>query len=123
MGADTRSLRAEVARLRAAAARLSTDVRVVMRADAAALKKTLQSEAQGIGHAPGLPAAITFETGLARGEFFYEAGPVEGGAGSLALLYFGNSKTGARLKDPRFALERQAAETTRKITEIVVSRA
>jgi len=121
MGASA-SIRAEVARLRAAAVLLPAEVRAVMAADGAALKKQLQSEAQGVAHAPNLPSAITSTSGL-RPDPFYEVGPIEGGAGSLALLYYGNSKTGAVLKDPRFALIRQAEETTRKITAMVERRA
>lgn len=117
MGASA-SIRAEVAHLRRAAAAIPLEVRALMRADGAALKKTLQSEAKGVGHAPGLPNAITMSSGM-KPDPFYEVGPVEGGAGSLALLYYGNSKTGSVLKDPRFALVRQAEETTAKLTALV----
>jgi hypothetical protein len=99
--------------------RIPAEVRRVVHADGAALKKVLQAEAKGVKHAPGLPAAITFESGVNRGGAYYEVGPVEGGAGSLALLYFGNSRTGARLKDPRFALERQADKTTEAISGLM----
>jgi hypothetical protein len=118
MGADLRSIRSEVAHLADAVRQIPTQARALMHTEGAALKKTLQSEAQGVAHAPGLPGAITFESGAGR-ELFYEAGPVEGGAGSLALLYFGNSRTGPRLKDPRFALERQAKQTDAKLLALI----
>lgn len=118
MPADTRAVKVEVARFAKAAGVLPVQARAIMHTDGAALKRQLQSEAKGVAHAPGLPSAITFESGAGR-ELFYEAGPVEGGAGSLALLYFGNSKTGSVLKDPRFALERQANVTTAKLLGLV----
>lgn len=118
MGVDSRSIKGEITRLQRAAREFPVQARAVMHVDGAALKKTLQSEAGGVNHAPGLPGAITFQSGVGR-DLFYEAGPVEGGVGSLAFLYFGNSKTGAVLKDPRFALERQAEETTKKLMALV----
>ena len=118
MGASA-GIRAEAAHLRRAVALVPLEVRAVMRAEGAALKRTLQREASGVEHAPDLPAAITMSSGM-KPEPFYEVGPVEGGAGSLALLYYGNSNTGSVLKDPRFALLRQAEQTTAKLTQIVV---
>jgi hypothetical protein len=118
MGAELRSIRGEVAHLAAAIQQIPTQARALMHTEGAALKKTLQSEAHGVAHAPALPSAITFESG-GGSELFYEAGPVEGGAGSLALLYFGNSRTGPRLKDPRFALERQAKQTDTKLLALI----
>ena len=72
-------------------------------------KADLQSEAAA-GGASGsrLSSAISYDvtsTGLGG-----EIGPVTGGAGSLALLYYGNSKTGPVLKDPLFAMQRNAAK-------------
>lgn len=118
MGASA-GIRRESAHLRRAVALVPLEVRAVMRAEGAALKRTLQREASGVEHAPGLPAAITMSSGM-KPEPFYEVGPVGGGSGSLALLYYGNSNTGSVLKDPRFALLRQAEQTTAKLTQIVV---
>jgi len=120
MPADAREIRVEGMRFTQARLKFPAQSRAIMHADGAALKKQLQSEAKGVGHAPGLPSAITFESGVSAREMFYEAGPVKGGAGSLALLYFGNSKTGAVLKDPAFALQRIGDGTTRKLTALLV---
>lgn len=58
------------------------------------IKKGMQADTQGIRHAPRFPYAITYDTKQTKTTVEAEIGPVEGGAGSLALLYFGNSKTG-----------------------------
>lgn len=71
-------------------------------------KKELQAEAAGRSHAPGLPRAISYD--LSLNGLGGEIGPETGGAGSLALLYLGNSKTGPVLKDPMFAMQRNAAK-------------
>lgn len=72
-------------------------------------KKDLQAEASAGGASAGrLSSAITYDVTAAG--LGGEIGPVTGGAGSLALLYYGNSKTGPVLKDPLFAMQRNAAK-------------
>lgn len=83
-------------------------IRPVMQRTMVDTKKDLQAEASGVSHAPQLPDSISYDTRELRTSIVAEIGPKEGGVGSLALLYFGNSKTGPRLKDPLFAMKRQA---------------
>jgi hypothetical protein len=106
--ADTSELDALAADLASAGARVLPRVAAVTRKGALNVKNALRAEAEGVAHAPGLPAAITYDTTFSRGGVEAQIGPREGGAGSLALLYFGNSKTGPRLPDPVGALEREA---------------
>ena len=83
-------------------------------------KTRLQAEAQGVAHAPGFPRAITFDVELKGDEITAEIGPEKGGAGSLALLYLGNSKTGPRLPEPMLAADAEAevmAEWLGKVAE------
>ena len=84
------------------------------------VKKQMQSEAKGIRHAPAMPSAITFDLRTLPTELGFEVGPVEGGAGSLALLYYGNSRTGAVIKDPMFALTREAFEIERHLLALML---
>lgn len=91
--------------------RLVVEVRGVIQKGALNLKKKLQREASGVAHAPGLPRAINYDTKFSNDGVEAEIGPVKGGAGSLAFLYFGNSKTGPRLPDPQIALASEALAT------------
>ena len=94
--------------------------RQVVKKGALNVKTRLQAEAQGVAHAPGFPRAITFDVELKGDEITAEIGPEKGGAGSLALLYLGNSKTGPRLPEPMLAADAEAevmAEWLGKVAE------
>ena len=94
--------------------------RQVVKKGALNVKKRLQDEAQGVAHAPGFPRAITFDVELTGDEIVADIGPEKGGAGSLALLYLGNSKTGPTLPDPMLAADKEAedmAEWLGKVAE------
>ena len=96
--------------------------RQVVKKGALNVKKRLQDEAQGVAHAPGFPRSITFDVELQGDELVAEIGPEKGGSGSLALLYLGNSKTGARLPEPMLAADKEAeamAEWLGKVAEDV----
>lgn len=100
--------------LGAAGDKVGREVDAVLARGALNIKRQLQSEAQGHAHAPGLPAAITYESHVgAAGAIEYEIGPRTGGAGSLAFYYFGNSRVGPSLPDPMLALEREAPTVER----------
>lgn len=106
MDVDTRELTALATDLGKVKGRAVKQIAAVVKKTMQDTKSTLQGEAEGVKHAPRFPRAISYDvslTGLAA-----EIGPEEGGAGSLALLYLGNSRTGPRLKDPIFAMKRNA---------------
>ncbi len=109
MDADTSQLRALAADLGKVGFTAVPKVAAVVKRTLNDTKADLQSEASAGGPtAARLSSAITYDvTGNGLGG---EVGPVEGGAGSLAFLYYGNSKTGPVLKDPMFAMERNAAK-------------
>lgn len=119
MPANVRDVRAEAKRLADASPRIQREGYAIVKRGAVEVKKQMRSEARGVAHAPGMPAAISFDMVQTNLSLGFEVGPVKGGAGSLALLYYGNSKTGAVLKDPAFALERQGEETTRRLLSLV----
>lgn len=82
--------------------------RQVVKKGALNVKRRLQAEAQGVAHAPGFPRSITFDVEMQGPEIVADIGPEKGGAGSLALLYLGNSKTGPRLPEPMLAADAEA---------------
>jgi len=70
-------------------------------------KKDMRAEAAAAGQAGSLlSSTISYETKETAGGVNAIIGPVEGGAGSMAFLYYGNSKSGPVIKDPLFALKR-----------------
>lgn len=116
---DMRELRDLAVDLEQAAKDHPDEVRRVFQRGAFEIKKQLQTEAQGVRHAPKLPSDISYETKISRDGIDAEIGPTTGDVGSLALLYFGNSKTGPVLKDPAYALEREAAVIEKQVAKIV----
>jgi len=120
MPADARSVRHVAAQFRRSRPLIMTGARAVITKGAMQVKKQMQSEARGVARAPGMPSAITFDLATLPTQLGFEVGPEKGGAGSLALLYYGNSRTGARLKDPAFALQREAIEIERQLTALMV---
>jgi hypothetical protein len=106
--------------LSSAASRIVPGVKAVTSKGALNVKEQLQREAQGVGHAPAFPAAINYDMHAGLDSFEAEIGPVKGAAGSLALLYFGNSKTGPRLPDPMIALEAEGEKFAEHIAKAIV---
>jgi hypothetical protein len=88
-------------------------VRKVVRKGAQNVKDRLRREASGVSHAPALPRDITYDVELQGDDVVAEIGPLTKagggtGAGSLALLYLGNSRTGPRLPEPMLAADAEA---------------
>jgi hypothetical protein len=80
-------------------------IRPVVAKALADTKADLQGEAGAVGHY-GVPGSITYDVTMSG--LGGEVGPVTGGPGSLAFFYYGNSKVGAQLPDPMFAMRRNA---------------
>lgn len=100
---DFRELEVLARDLDAAGPKAAVAARQVVKRGAQKVKERLQREASGIKHAPGLPAAITYDVELRGDVIEAEIGPERGGAGSLALLYLGNSRLSPPLPDPMLA--------------------
>lgn len=86
--------------------KMTLGARKIVAKGAVKVKERLRDEAEGVRHAPALPSTITYDStpdGLSA-----TVGPLRGHAGSLALLYFGNSKTGPRLPDPMVAAVKES---------------
>ena len=70
-------------------------------------KKDMRAEAAAVGQeGANLSSTISYETKETAVGVTAIIGPVEGGPGSFAFLYYGNSKNGPIAKDPLFALQR-----------------
>lgn len=87
---------------------LAKDVNQVLKVGANKIKKNMRAEATGVQSAPAFPWAISYDSTVTADAVEYEIGPVKGGAGSLALLYLGNSNSAPRLPDPKGILDREA---------------
>lgn len=105
--------------LSSAAARVSPEIMASTSKGALLIKQRLQEEAQGIRHAPGLPASINYDIRTGNGWVEAQIGPREGGAGSLAFFYYGNSKIGPQLPDPMIALEAEGEVFAQQLTRIL----
>lgn len=101
---DFRELEVLARDLDAAGPKAAVATRQVVKRGAQKVKERLQREASGIKHAPGLPDAISYDVELRGDVIEAEIGPERGGAGSLALLYLGNSRLSSPpLPDPMLA--------------------
>lgn len=80
----------------------------VVKKAAVNIKNQMQDEARGAGYAGArLARTINFDVKSDGGGITAEIGPRKGHAGSLALLYYGNSKTGPQIPDPMGALDHE----------------
>lgn len=104
-------------RLAASATEVTTAVRPVISRAGMNMKRQGAAEAQGV-QGGRISAAWGYD--VKDGGLAVEAGPAEGGAGSLAFFYFGNSKIGPRLPDPVGLLNQEAARTVPFLVEAAV---
>ena len=105
--------------LAAASQRVLPELTKVAKKGALAIKNQMRTEAEGVQHAPGMPRDITFDMQSTRFSIGFEVGPTTGDVGSLALLYFGNSRTAPVLKDPAFALHHEAPVIERYMDAVI----
>lgn len=89
------------------AAKLTPSLVPVLRKAGQNIKDGAARDAAGHPYFKGMGAAWSYDLTVGSGVGI-EVGPEKGGAGSLALAYFGNSKTGPVLPDPVHLLEEEA---------------
>lgn len=99
----------------AAGPAIGAAVRPVMSKAGLEMKRKGKAEASSI-QGGRIAAAWSYETKGGANEITVEAGPREGGAGSLAFFYYGNSKIGPRLPDPVHIVEEEAEVTARYLS-------
>lgn len=86
-------------------------MRKLARGAGSAMKKQMVAEASGVA-GDRVAAAISYDVKMNATGFEVEVGPVEGGAGSLAFFYYGNSKlTSPMIADPIHTLRDEAQKT------------
>jgi len=91
-----------------------SEIRAVVQHGALKIKNQLRSEAEGVRHAPHMPAMINYDTTIGPAWIEAEIGARTGPKGSafapggLAFFYYGNSKVGPQLPDPMEALRKEA---------------
>ena len=112
MDVDTTQLRALAADLGKAEAVALPKIRAIVQKTMLDTKNDMKAEAagSGIAEAKALAGFISYETKFGGDGISAEVGPTKGAAGSLAFLYFGNKNSGPVLKDPMFAMTRNAAK-------------
>lgn len=99
-----------------------TVIRPVMSKAGLQMKTKGAAEARGHKHAPRLPGAWSYDLKDTPMQSVVEVGPREGGQGSLAMYYFGNSKVGPSLPDPVHILDEEA-DVTAEVLVTIASKA
>ncbi len=118
--ADFSQVRALAFDLGRAQASVFPKFRAIMQKTMVDTKKDMRAEAAAAGQAgTQLSSTISYETKETAGGVTAIIGPVEGGPGSFAFLYYGNSKNGPIVKDPLFALQRNVDKAIPFFEEIL----
>jgi hypothetical protein len=110
MDVDTTQLRALAFDLGKTEAKVFPKIRAIVQKTMLDTKNEMKAEAagSGIAEAKALSGFISYETKETPGGVSAVVGPTTGGPGSFAFLYFGNKNNGPVLKDPLFAMQRNA---------------
>jgi hypothetical protein len=119
---DITELRRFAADLNSASVRASGDVRGLVNKGALNIKNQLREEMGASGWFKGAAAAIDFDLVASRDGLEAQIGPSsEGGSpGNLAnVAYFGTSRGGGTVPDPRGALEAEAPRFERAVDELL----
>lgn len=122
--AASNELRAFSADLRAAGSRVAGKVRPVVHKGAGKIKKQLRAEMGASTHFKGITPSVDYSmrSGLGSGGGFIEAeiGPRKGKPGSLAnIAYFGGSRGGGTVADPKGALEAEAPHFEKALADVL----
>ena len=120
-GLDMSQVDAFAADLLAAAVTITPAVGGVVKRGALNIKKAMKDQASGVRHAPALARDISYEVTVSAGGATAEIGPTTGDVGSLAFLYFGNSKSGPRLPDPILAGLDEAPAVERFLAKVAIN--
>jgi hypothetical protein len=118
MDADTSELRAFAADLTSASFRSVLALRPVVKKGAVQIKDQLRREMSASTHFKGAAPGISFD--ITDGGLTAEVGPTKGGPGSLAnIAYFGTSRGGGTVPDPRGALEAEVPKFEQAILDAI----
>lgn len=119
-GLDMSQVDAFAVDLLTAAVAITPAVQGVVKKGALNIKTAMKNQAKGVRHAPALAGDVSFDVTVGAGGVSAEIGPTTGDVGSLAFLYFGNSKSGPRLPDPILAGLDEAPAVERFLAKVAV---
>lgn len=115
---DVQGLQQVSRSLTIAGAKSKTQAAAIVKKAAVNIKNQMQDEARHI-EAGRISSQINFEIKTDGGGVTAEIGPREGGAGSLAFFYYGNSKIGPRIPDPMGALDAEIPNLKSYLSKLV----
>ena len=125
MSFENSELRAFETRLAGAPGLLAKDVKNIVMRGAGNIQRQQRSAARKSRHFGQIAPAVTFDVreGGAFGGGFVEAeiGPRRGSPGSLAnIAYFGTSRGGGTVEDPKVALEAEEPKFTQALGDAMI---
>ena len=119
---DSRDLTVFGDDLKRAAKRADAEIKPIIKRGAMNIKKQLRKEMFASDHFKGAGSAIAFDLFAGPGGIWAEIGPSsEGGSpGNLAnIAYFGTSRGGGTVPDPKGALEAEAPNVEKYLTDLI----
>lgn len=120
MGWDASGLDEFVADLHALPEHARSDARKVIVKGAVNIKRQLVAEMGASQHFGQVARSISYEIEDREGSVGVVIGPTKGSPGSLAnIAYFGTSRGGGTVPDPRGALEAEAPTASRYLLDLI----
>lgn len=118
--ADTHEIREYATRLKEATGHARTALDHVVARAGYNMKKQLQAEARESKSFGVIARSIRYNTTKNLNSVYVDVGPVKGSPGSLAnIAYFGTSRGGGTVPDPRGALDAEAPRFEEYVSRIV----
>ena len=123
-GAETFGFREAIAAFEQKIAATEPEVKAVVERGALNIKKQLVAEMQRSPHFKGVARGISYDMrtvgGFGGGAIEAEIGPESSGPGALAnVAYFGTSRGGGTVPDPQGALEAEAPNVEKYLTDLI----
>ncbi len=120
MGWEIQGLTELVADLRGLPEHARADARQIISRGAVNIKRQLQTEMGSSRHFGQVASAISYDLLDRAGSVEAVVGPTKGSPGSLAnIAYFGTSRGGGTVPDPRGALEAEAPEAAKHLLDLL----
>lgn len=117
---DTSELRRFAVDVSTAGRRAVRPVMAALERGAVQIKEQLREEMAASTHFSPVARAISYDVVARRGAVTAEIGPTTGSPGSLAnIAYFGTSRGGGTVPDPRGALGKEAPRFERAVGDIL----
>ena len=122
MGWEISGLAELVADLRGLPEHARRDARQIIAKGAVSIKRQLQTEMGSSRHFGQVASAISYDLEDRAGSAEAVIGPTKGSPGSLGnIAYFGTSRGGGTVPDPRGALEAEAPVAAQHLLDLLAS--